>query len=79
MTIKDEQLPQAPRPTVKPADQAVPLQVQCFPHKGEMVVAFNQPVYQWFLSPESAREFARVFTAVAAQLEMQQAGGATKQ
>jgi hypothetical protein len=57
----------------------VPLHVQCFTHKGEVVVTFSRPVAQWFLSSDAAREFARGFNEAAALLDAQEAGRATKQ
>ena len=82
--IRDEdEKPTSPRPAPPKAQLAVdkpaPLQVQCFTHKGELVVSFNQPVGQWFLDSAALRQFARVFTEEAAQLEIQEAGQATKQ
>ena len=80
MTSKDEQ-PAVPRPvSAKPsAADSVPLHVQCFTHKGEVVVTFSRPVAQWFLSSDAAREFARGFNEAAALLDAQEAGRATKQ
>lgn len=81
MTVADKQSPQAPKPAAKPnADPSqTPLQVQCFVHKGEAVIAFSQPVHQWFLSPEAARGVAKGLLEAAALLDSREAAGATKQ
>jgi hypothetical protein len=68
----------ASKPVVASAN-STPLQVQCFIHKGELVVAFSQTIAQWFMTPEALRETAKVFNEAAAQIEQQEAAGATKQ
>jgi hypothetical protein len=55
------------------------LAVQCFVHKDEVVVVFGQPLSQWFLPPEAALEFAKVFTDLARQAGAQTGEGMTKQ
>ena len=47
-----------------------PLGVQCFEHRGEVVVVFSQPIAQWFLSAEMARKFAETLIEMAKSIEV---------
>jgi len=83
MTIKDEHASGNAKPAAapKPATPAMnaPLSVQCFTHRGELVVVFSAPVKQWFLTPDAARQTAKAFSEMAAALDAQESAQATKQ